>query len=296
MSQLDTAATLPARPEGRRLRLRQAWTVARQEMKRNFLGLRALGLYVVTGFPVLLLATGVTIFLYMDARDQVGVGPTLADLSGNYAGVFDGLILRLVIFFVALIVFSRLVRAEIQQRSLHYYFLAPLRRTTFGAGKFVGGLVSTTVLIGLSTAATYLINFVPLVGASGSGGYLAYMTRGGGLATLMAYELVVVLGVLGYGAMFFAIGLWFKNPIVPAVLLFGWEWLNFLLPPFLKRISVVHYLRSLQPVTPDQGTFALVADPPHPVVSVLGLLLVAAAFFALGAWKLRQMEIHYGDE
>jgi hypothetical protein len=31
------------------------------------------------------------------------------------------------------------------------------------------------------------------------------------------------------------VGLFFRNPIIPALMLYGWEWINFLLPPLLKK-------------------------------------------------------------
>ena len=45
------------------------------------------------------------------------------------------------------------------------------------------------------------------------------------------------------------------------LLLYGWEWLNFLLPPLLKKVSVIHYLNSLVPVPISEGPFAVVAEP-----------------------------------
>ena len=37
-----------------------------------------------------------------------------------------------------------------------------------------------------------------------------------------------MLACVGYGAFFLVVGLFIRNPIVPALLLYGWEWLNFL--------------------------------------------------------------------
>ena len=56
------------------------------------------------------------------------------------------------------------------------------------------------------------------------------------------------------------VGLFIRNPIIPALLLYGWEWLNFLLPPLLKKVSVIHYLNSGSGAG-FGGPFAVVADP-----------------------------------
>ena len=58
------------------------------------------------------------------------------------------------------------------------------------------------------------------------------------------------------------IGLFFKNPIVPAAAIFLWEGINPFLPALLKKISVIFYLESMLPVTIDAGPFAVI--PAHP--------------------------------
>ena len=63
---------------------------------------------------------------------------------------------------------------------------------------------------------------------------------GPGLGQLLTYAGITILACIGYGAFFLVVGLFFRNPIIPALVLYGWEWLNFLLPPLLKKISVIH--------------------------------------------------------
>lgn len=274
---------------------RQALAVARLEVGRNFFGLRALGLYLLALAPVgiiLLLAWGRMLGLFSDPATGIPAG----DLSREYGAFFAQLQARLVIFFVCLLVFTRLFRAEVQQRSLHYYFLTPVRREVLVAGKLAAGLGAAGLILGATTVLTFLGHFLPLTGASGSAGYATFLTRGGGLGQLAGYLGVTLLGVLGYGAVFLAAGLFFRNPILPALAVFGWEWANFLLPPFLKRISVIHYLQALQPVPPPAEMLALLADPPEPWLAVPGLLAVSAGFIVISALRLRRAEIVYGEE
>ena len=70
---------------------------------------------------------------------------------------------------------------------------------------------------------------------------------GPGMGQLLTYAGITILACIGYGAFFLVVGLFFRNPIIPAIVLYGWEWLNFLMPPLLKKISVIHYLNSLAP-------------------------------------------------
>lgn len=302
---VEAGSTMPAVPapaaapasdgESWGLWARQGWAVARLEIRRNLIGLRALGVYVVAAFPVgiILLAAWIRYSGLMGAELESYSAGTL---TREYSVFFATLVARLVIFFVCLVAFTRLFRAEVQQRSLHYYFLTPVRREVLVAGKFAAAWGVTAIVLSGMTTLTFLFHYLPLANAAGSESYAAFMLRGGGLGQLAGYVGVTLLGVLGYGAVFLAAGLLVRNPIVPALLVFGWEWANFLLPPFLKRISVIHYLQALQPVQPPEGILALLAEPPSPWLAVPGLLLVSAGLIALAAWRVRGMEIEYGEE
>lgn len=276
-----------------RLRLTQALAVARLEIGRNFFGLRAMGLYLLALLPILALAAPA----WVRTAGLFGAeAPAAPELVVEYAFFYRNVVLRLVLFFISVLVFTRLFRAEIQQRSLHYYFLTPVRREVLAAGKFAAGLVAATLVVCSTVAATFLLHLLPLTASAGAGGYGAFLLRGGGLGQLAAYLGIGLLGVVGYGAVFFAAGLWVKNPIVPAVLVFGWEWLHFLLPPVLKRLSVIHYLHALKPVPVSEGDIAILSNPPAPWIAVLGLLALAAVLLVLSARKVRRMEVSYGEE
>ena len=80
------------------------------------------------------------------------------------------------------------------------------------------------------------------------------------------------LACIGYGAVFLVFGFFFRSPAIPALAVFGWELIHFLLPPLLKKISVIHYLQSLCPVPVSEGPLAMLSDAPSPWVAILGLL------------------------
>ncbi|REK09188.1 MAG: hypothetical protein DWQ36_07640, partial [Acidobacteria bacterium] len=115
-------------------------------------------------------------------------------------------------------------------------------------------------------------------------------------AQLFADVSVVLLACLGYGSVFLILGLVFRNPILPAFIVLGWEALHFLLPPMLKKISVIHYLKSLIPLPMSEGPFAVVAEPPAVWVSVLGLLLLTAAVLVASSFFVRRFEVRYGED
>ena len=106
--------------------------------------------------------------------------------------------------------------------------------------------------------------------------------QSGGWGHLMSYLGVTALACLGYGSVFLAAGLFFRNPLIPAGIVLVWESANLFLPAALKKISVIFYLQSLCPVVapPDRDMNQLLAllissaEPTPAVLAVTGLFVV----------------------
>jgi ABC-type transport system involved in multi-copper enzyme maturation permease subunit len=268
-----------------RLWLRQVSVVARYETPKNMLRARALPLYLLAALPLLVVALMVVISRLFDEM------PELHSLAGTdlvYAHVYQ-FILRIVLYAGCVWIFMNLFRGEVLDRSLHYYFLAPLRREVLVAGKFAAGLLAAGVLfVGSTVASLFLLH----MHHGGQG--VRHLLFGAGAGQLVAYAGASALACLGYGAVFLAIGLMMRNPIVPALLIWVVEQANPYLPALLKKASVIFYINSLLPVAIDAGPFALVADPVPAWLAVPGLGLFAASMLALAAWRIRAIEISYG--
>lgn len=185
-----------------------------------------------------------------------------------------------------------LFRGELVDRSLHYYFLSALRREVLVVGKYLSGLITSVVLFTTTTVVAMLLLYLPHFYSQS----LRFFTEGRGFTQILTYAGITALACIGYGAFFLVIGLFFRNPIIPALLLYGWEWLNFLLPPLLKKISVIHYLNSLTPVPMSEGPFAVVADPTPGWIAVPSMLIVTLLVLFVAAYRIRHLEIHYGSE
>jgi ABC-type transport system involved in multi-copper enzyme maturation permease subunit len=200
--------------------------------------------------------------------------------------------MRTVVFFGCAWIFMNLFRGEIVDRSLHYYFLSAVRREVLVVGKYVSGLITSVVLfVGLTVVAMVLLYFPHFTSQS-----TRYFLEGPGTLQLLTYSGITILACIGYGAFFLVVGLFVRNPIIPALLLYGWEWLNFLLPPLLKKISVIHYLNSLVPLPMQEGPFAVVADPTPAWIAVPSLVIVTAIVLVISAYRIRRMEIRYGSD
>ena len=259
--------------------------ILRLEIRRNLRGRRAFALYFLAFMPVLIFI----IWAISPAPRHFFQGPVEA--VPLFAGAFEGL-LRTSVFLSALILFMSLFRTEILQRSLHYYLLTPVRRDVLVVGKYVSALIVACGIFALSTAVLYLTTF----GAWGMGPLSRFMFQGPGLGHMLTYMGVAVLGCMGYGALFLLAGLFLRNPVVAAVTIWGWEFINAFLPSLLKKFSVIFYLQSLYPVPVAAEFLEVLADPVPAWLSVPGLLLFTALVLVGAGWRARRMELGYGGD
>lgn len=265
----------------------QATRLVRIEIRRNLFSARATWIYVLAFAPTFIILMRL---LFQNHRDFALTTDTMV-----LAGIVQFYYIRLSIFFGCLGIFSRLIRGEMIERSLHLYLLSPVRREILLLAKYAAGCFSALLLFGVAVVADFLLVYAGF-GAEGQ----EYMWHGPGLGQLGAYLLIVVLGCLGYGAVFLLLSMMFRNPMPAAMLVMGWEALNPVLPSLLQKISVASYLRHLMPMTvPGEGIFALLTVQTEPVpawIAVSGLLVLTMVVLAYSCVKIRRLEIRYTTE
>jgi ABC-type transport system involved in multi-copper enzyme maturation permease subunit len=264
---------------------RQIASIMRLEVRKNFTGKRSFLIYLLALLPVLIMAALVSV----NADD---IRENFTEATVIFANLYEGMILRTVVFFGCAWIFMNLFRGEVVDRSLHYYFLSPVKREVLVAGKYISGLLASLILFVAMTALCIFFIYLPL----GYSGAMNQLFDGPGLNQVLTYLGITVLACIGYGAVFLVIGLFFRNPIIPAIILYGWEFINFLLPPMLKKLSVTHYLHSLTPVPIPEGPFAIVSEPTSAWLTVPGLILVTIAVLVMASVRIRRMEIKYGGD
>jgi hypothetical protein len=285
-----TAETIQSKPTAAigsswPLWLRQIGAIMRLEVKRNFFGKRAVLIYLLALMPIGLLSIMAILHPTLTWDD-------FAQYPWRFSLIYNALILRTVIFFGCAWIFMNLFRGEIVDRSLHYYFLSALRREVLLAGKYLSGLLTSIILFATLTVVSMLLFFFPHFFSAST----RFFLDGAGIGQLFTYVVITILACIGYGAFFMVVGLFFRNPIIPSLVLYGWEWINFLLPPLLKKISVIHYLNSLVPVPLSEGPFAVIAEPTPAWISIPGLLLVTLLVLIIAGRRIRRMEIRYGSD
>ena len=286
-SAIEALPTKPAAgPFHWSLWLRQVGAIFRLEIEKNFLGRRSILIYLLAFlplFPLMILA------LFTPPGNEWREFNNYALI---YSGLYNALILRTVVFFGSAWIFMNLFRGDIVDRILHYYLLSAVRRELLLVGKYFSGLVTSIILFTITTVVAMLLLYFPHFYSQS----VRFFTEGRGLTQILTYAGITMLACLGYGAFFLVVGLFVRNPIIPAVLLYFWEWLNFLLPPLLKKISVIHYLNSLVPVPLNEGPFAVVAEPTPAYIAIPSLLVVTLLVLILAAYRIRHMEIRYGSD
>jgi ABC-type transport system involved in multi-copper enzyme maturation permease subunit len=216
-----------------------------------------------------------------------------------FATSFQFYFLRLAIFFGCVGIFVNLFRGEMLDKSLHFYLLTPMRREVLLTGKYFAGLLATVVIFTSSTALQWfamLWQFERPVIAE-------FLASTGG-PQLWAYLGVTALACVGYGSIFLAIGLLFKNPVVPAAVILLWESINPFLPAALKKISMIFYLQSLSPVNAARDgnmppVFSLLispTEPATPALAITGILLLTLIVLVGASFLARRLEINYSTD
>ncbi len=270
-----------------RLWASQVRSIVELESRRNLFTWRSSWLYFIAFAPTVI----IFIHAVFERSKPSGMGPDTTVL----AAIFQFYYVRVGIFFGALGIFTKLIRGEMIERSLHYYLLAPVRREVLLVGKFLAGSLRAILLFETSVVASFILMYSQF-GEAGR----QYIMDGPGLGQLGAYMLITALACLGYGAIFLLFSMLMKNPAVPALLLMGWEFISSVLPALLQRFSISSYLRYLMPVSvPADGVFALLTVTTEPIpgwLAVVGALLLTTGVLIVSCWRMRFLEISYTTE
>lgn len=255
------------------------------ELKKNLFRRRSAWIYFVAFAPALLIGGHAL-------HSPGGIHCNLEEDTKIMAYIFQVYYLRVGLFFGCLGLFTWLFRGEIVEKSLHYYFLSPIRREVLVVAKFLAGLVTSALFFGASV----LLSFTLMYGHFGAPGR-AFVFGGPGMQHLIGYLATTVLGCLGYGAMFLALSLVAKNPILPGIIVLLWEIFHAVFPAMLQRLSITFYLKQLCPVAvPPEGLmalFAVVAEPVSAWLAVPGLIILSMAVLTFACFRIRTMEISY---
>jgi ABC-2 type transport system permease protein len=203
--------------------------------------------------------------------------------------IFGGMIwllyLRFVVPVLGAFYGTSLMSDEVEDRTLTYLFTRPVPRGAVIIGKYLAYLACTALVVLPSVTAVYLL-ITPVSGGSIGGTFPQLLTDLGLLA----------LGLAVYGAVFAFIGALVPRPLVAGlILIFGWEQVALLVPGYLRRFTVAHYLQGLVPhAMPQDDTVtaiqSLFSDPPTALSSITTLVVILIAALVLAARTVERRE------
>jgi len=203
--------------------------------------------------------------------------------------IFGGMIwllyLRFIVPVLGAFYGTSLISDEVEDRTLTYLFTRPVPRGAVIIGKYLAYVVCTAFVVLPSVTAVYLL-ITPVSGGSIGGTFLQLLTDLGLLA----------LGLAVYGAVFALIGALLPRPLIAGLLLiFGWEQIALVVPGYLRRFTVAHYLQGLVPHSmPQDDTVtaiqSLFAEPPTLTSSLVSLTVIAVVALWLAARTVEHKE------
>jgi ABC-type transport system involved in multi-copper enzyme maturation permease subunit len=265
--------------------LSQFGAILRIEIRKTLWMRRNIWIYLLSFAPTVM-------FGVHALTSPMGRGTSIGEDTQVFAYVFQIFYLRVGIFFGCMGLFTWLFRGEVVEKSLHYYFLAPVRRQLLIVGKFLAGLITAAIVFCTSV----LLGFVFTYSHFGPAGR-AFVFSGPGLGHLFSYLAVTFLACLGFGSIFLALSLVIKNPILPGIAVLLWETFHAVAPALLQKLSVSFYLKQLCPVTiPAEGLmtlFTVLAEPVSAWVAVPGLILLSVAILLFACARIQRTEINY---
>jgi hypothetical protein len=283
------AFQLPAAGSRRGSQLR---SLTAQELRQRMTGLWALPALILAFGPALLLLAVVLITkLVADSQDTDLV--SLEQWRQAYAEIYHSLMLRVCVFFGCAAVFLNTFRSAMAGRYLHYSFLSPVSRQTVVAAKYLSGLIYAGAAFVAGTLAMWVVIHL---GPDDTARSTAMLLDARGLRLAASYVAITLLACAGYGAVFLALGLRFRNPIFPTVVLMVWESINLFLPAGLQKLSIIHHLQSFAPIPVKTPLISVVAAPTPLPQAVVGLVAVSALLLWLARRWAREMELDYGSD
>ena len=198
------------------------------ELRKNFITKRGFWIYLLALAP----AAVIWLHSFVTLRRPDAVGHTFSKDTEILAGIFQ-------IFFLASGGLLRLRRAssriyfaaKLWSAPCTTYFLSPVRREVLVAGKYLAGLITAAFFFCGSIALCFAGMYAHFPGHE----IRAYLVDGPGLGHLLAYVGNHGAGVHGIRRAIFWLGIRYKNPIIPAVILLFWESVNIFLPSWLKK-------------------------------------------------------------
>ena len=188
---------------------------------------------------LLALAAAAPVLLALVTRLTLSSGSAVVQINGRQIGseaVFStaiaALYLRFIVPAIGVFYGTSLIADEVEDRTITYLFVRPIPRGAIVLGKYLAYVLCVTSVVLPSAAVVFLV-MVP------------FQDMAPQFGTFVRNLGVLALGLAAYGAVFLWAGVLFRRPLVGGLLfVFGWEQLAAVLPGYLGRFTIAHYLQA----------------------------------------------------
>jgi len=251
---------------------------------------RTIFMALLVGAPVVfallvrgLVDLGAPIFEHTQVRDGAR-STVLVPGPVIFGFVIWGLYLWVIVPILGVFYGTSLIADEVEDKTITYLFVRPIRRGAVLLGKYLAYLVCTVFVVLPSVVLVYLL-VVPINGQ-----------LGGSFPNLLKDLVLIAVGLAIYGAVFAFVGAKMKRPLLVGLMfVFGWEKAVMFVPGYLRKFTVAYYIQGLVPhAMPNTGIetaiLGLVREIPTLMSSVFWLGLIWLVFLALGAWVVERRE------
>jgi hypothetical protein len=205
---------------------------------------RTIFMALVVGGPVLLAI--VVRLLQASGIPALRVNGVRVDGVGIFGMMMWVLFIRFIVPVLGVFYGTSLIADEVEDKTITYLFTRPIQRGAVMMGKYLAYLVCTSLVVLPSVMIVYFM-MVPFAQIPGS------------FALLVKDLGILFIGLAVYGALFALVGAALKRPLVIGlVFAFGWEQVAMLMPGYLKRFTIAHYIQALVPhAMPSDGPASL---------------------------------------
>lgn len=226
---------------------------------------------LVVGIPVL-------IALVLRTLLELGASPISVNNTAVTGPVIFGLMtwgfVRFSVPVLGVFYGTSLIADEVDDKTITYLFSRPIPRGSVLMGKYLAYLACTVFVVLPAVVLVWLL-VIPMGGQLGSS-----------FPDLLKDLGLLALGLAVYGALFAFIGAAMKRPLLSGlVFVLGWEPIAVVLPGYLKRLSVAHYLQGLVPhAMPSDSPISLIQDIFREVPSLTESLVWLAVILVGCLW------------
>lgn len=201
--------------------------------------------------------------------------------------IYRSLFVATLLPIIVLILATGALGNEIEDQTLPYLTLKPIRRFRIVLEKLVATVVTATPLVFAGLALAYLLVYRSDAGESDN------------LTYLWAMLVSSFFGVVAYGSVFLLVSLLINRALLAGITYaLVWESLLGRYLPGLRIVSIRHYTESIYVGMLDTETYQFVAaqgDPLEDATSVtaaaITLIVVTIIVTALSAWRLKRLNL-----